>query len=252
MDAKGTVLVTGAARRLGRAIALDLARNGWNIAIHYHLSAEDAAETAVAAEAFGVRARCFAANLAEEGETAPLIDRVADEMGPVTGLINNASIFVLDHWNDATRETWDRHMETNLRAPFVLMQRFAQGLPEGMDGAVVNLIDQRMLKPTPQFMSYSLSKAGLRWLTITMAQALAPHVRVNAVGPGPTLINPRQKQEDFDRQCRSTVLGHGPQPQDICDAVRYLLTATSVTGQMIATDGGQHLIWQTADTLVRE
>lgn len=252
MKATGTVLITGAAKRLGRAIALDLARHGCNVAIHYHTSGDEAEATAAAAAACGVRVATFDADLSREAETSGLIGRVAERLGPLTGLVNNASLFEHDHWNSATRESWDRHMEINLRAPFVLMQSFARQLPEGGQGAVVNLIDQRMLKPTPEFMSYSLSKAGLRWLTVTMAQALAPRVRVNAVGPGPTIINPRQSQEDFDRQCRATVLGRGADPQDVCDAVRYLLEAPSVTGQMIATDGGQHLIWQTPDTLVRE
>lgn len=247
-----TVLVTGAAKRLGRAIVLDLAEHGWNVAIHYHTSVKEAEETAEAASKFGVKVALIAADLAEEIETVSLVGRAIAKLGPLTGLINNASLFEHDHWNSATRESWDRHMEINLRAPFVLMQSFARQLPWGMHGAIVNLIDQRMLKPTPEFMSYSLSKAGLRWLTITMAQALAPFVRVNAIGPGPTIINPRQSQEDFNRQCAATVLRHGPEPHDVCEAVRYLLDASSVTGQMIATDGGQHLIWQTPDTLVRE
>lgn len=247
-----TALVTGAAKRLGRAIVLDLAAQGWNVAIHYHTSAKEAEDTAAKAAAFGVKVALLQADLAEELQTVALVGRAIAQLGPLTGLVNNASLFEHDHWNSATRESWDRHMEINLRAPFVLMQSFARQLPFGLNGAIVNLIDQRMLKPTPEFMSYSLSKAGLRWLTITMAQALAPFVRVNAVGPGPTIINPRQSQEDFDRQCKATVLRRGASPQDVCDAVRYLLEASSVTGQMIASDGGQHLIWQTPDTLARE
>jgi NAD(P)-dependent dehydrogenase (short-subunit alcohol dehydrogenase family) len=252
MSASKTVLVTGAAKRLGRAIALDLARNGWNVAVHYHTSEAEARATAEEAVKFGVNAAIFQADLSREPETATLIDRAKAELGPLTALINNASQFELDHWDSATRESWDRHMETNLRAPFVLMQDFARQLPDQTLGAIVNLIDQRMLKPTPQFVSYSLSKAGLRWLTVTMAQALAPKVRVNAVGPGPTMMNSRQTEADFSRQREATVLKRGAEPQDVCDAVRYLLEATSVTGQMIATDGGQHLIWQTPDALVKE
>jgi NAD(P)-dependent dehydrogenase (short-subunit alcohol dehydrogenase family) len=149
-------------------------------------------------------------------------------------------------------------METNLRAPFVLAQAFARQVPREEHGAceacgaIVNLIDQRVLKPTPQFFSYSLSKAGLKWLTTTLAQALAPRVRVNAVGPGPTIINARQSAADFARQRDATVLGRGAEPQDVCDAVRYLLEASAVTGQMLAVDGGQHLIWQTPDVGVKE
>jgi NAD(P)-dependent dehydrogenase (short-subunit alcohol dehydrogenase family) len=246
------ILVTGAAKRLGRAIVLDLAAHGFNIAIHYRSAQAEAEATAAEAKRLGARVALLKADLAEEVETISLVGRAKAALGALSGLVNNASRFEHDHWNSTTRESWDRHMEINLRAPFVLMQSFARQLPEGGQGAIVNLIDQRMLKPTPEFMSYSLSKAGLRWLTVTMAQALAPTVRVNAVAPGPTLINPRQTQEDFDRQCQATVLGRGAAPQDVCDAVRYLLTAASVTGQMIATDGGQHLIWQTPDTEARE
>ena len=148
------------------------------------------------------------------------------------------------------RNRWHAHLAINLRAPFVLCQEFARALPENAHGAIVNIIDQRVLKPTPQFISYSLSKAGLFWLNTTLAQALAPRIRVNAVAPGPTIINARQSEEQFRRQREATILGTGAEPQDVCDAVRYLLTATAVTGQMIAVDGGQHLIWQTPDVTV--
>jgi NAD(P)-dependent dehydrogenase (short-subunit alcohol dehydrogenase family) len=151
-----------------------------------------------------------------------------------------------------TRETWDRHIETNLRAPLVLAQGFAQQLPDGAEGAIVNLLDQRLLKPTPQFLSYSASKAGLAWLTVTLAQALAPRIRVNAVAPGPTLRNARQSEVDFHRQTEATVLGRGATPEDVAAAVLYLLGASALTGQTIAVDGGQHLIWQTPDVTKTE
>ncbi|HEV2562605.1 MAG TPA: SDR family oxidoreductase [Rhizomicrobium sp.] len=244
------VLVTGAAKRLGRAIALDLARDGWNIAIHYNSSEADA--RAVAAEARGVRTALLKADLSREDETAALVQRAAAELGPITALINSASIFENDDWQNATRASWDKHLNTNLRAPFVLSQEFAKQLPEGMTGVIVNIIDQRMLKPTPQFLSYSLSKAGLHWLTTTLAQALAPRIRVNAVAPGPTIKNERQSDADFSRQRMATILGTGATPDDICAAMRYLLSAPAVTGQMIAVDGGQHLIWQTPDVSVKE
>jgi NAD(P)-dependent dehydrogenase (short-subunit alcohol dehydrogenase family) len=192
------------------------------------------------------------ADLSRESETATLIERAAAELGPLTGLVNSASLFENDDWYSVSRESWDKHMETNLRAPFVLAQAFARQVPRDALGAIVNLIDQRVLKPTPQFLSYSLSKAGLKWLTTTLAQALAPRVRVNAVAPGPTIINARQSQSDFTRQRDATVLGRGAEPQDVCDAVRYLLEASAVTGQMLAVDGGQHLIWQTPDVGVKE
>ena len=251
-DTAKTVLVTGAAKRLGRAIALDLARHGWNVAIHYHSSEKEARATAADAATSGVKVALLQADLGRESEVARLIERAAMELGPLTGLVNSASVFENDDWYSVTRESWDKHMETNLRAPFALAQAFARQVPRDIGGAIVNVIDQRVLKPTPQFISYSLSKAGLKWLTTTLAQALAPKVRVNAVGPGPTIINARQSQADFSRQREATVLGRGAEAQDVCDAVRYLLEASAVTGQMIAVDGGQHLIWQTPDVGVRE
>lgn len=246
------VLVTGAAKRLGRAIALDLARHGWAVAIHYNSSEKEARATAADAATAGVKVALLQADLSRESETAALIERAAQELGPLTGLVNSASLFENDDWYSVSRESWDKHMETNLRAPFVLAQAFARQVPRDAHGAIVNLIDQRVLKPTPQFFSYSLSKASLKWMTTTLAQALAPRVRVNAVGPGPTIINARQSAVDFDRQRESTVLGRGAEPQDVCDAVRYLLEASAVTGQMLAVDGGQHLIWQTPDVGMKE
>jgi NAD(P)-dependent dehydrogenase (short-subunit alcohol dehydrogenase family) len=251
-DAPKTVLVTGAAKRLGRAIALDLARHGWAIALHYNSSEKEARATAADAQTTGVKVALLKADLSREAETATLVERAAAELGPLTALVNSASLFENDDWYSVTRESWDAHMETNLRAPFVLAQTFARQVPRDGHGAVVNVIDQRVLKPTPQFLSYSLSKASLKWLTTTLAQALAPRVRVNAVGPGPTIINARQSQADFTRQREATPLGRGAEPQDVCDAVRYLLEAPAVTGQMIAVDGGQHLIWQTPDVGVKE
>ena len=244
------VLVTGAAKRLGRAIALYLAGEGWNVAIHYHGSADEAENVAKDLRAKGAKAATFKANLSREEESAALIGRAAAELGPLTALINSASLFENDDWQSASRASWDAHMETNLRAPFVLSQAFARQVPD--KGAIVNIVDQRVLKPTPQFISYSISKAGLYWLTTTLAQAMGPRIRVNAVGPGPTLRNPRQSEADFSRQRDATILKRGADPADICAAVRYLLTAEAVTGQMLAVDGGQHLIWQTPDVQVGE
>jgi len=247
-----SVLVTGAAKRLGRAIALDLARAGWDVAIHYNSSENDAQSAASDIRELGRKAALLRGDLSKESDTQALIGRATTELGTLTALVNSASLFENDDWNSATRASWDAHMDVNLRAPFVLAQQFARALPEGTHGAIVNIVDQRVLKPTPQFVSYSLSKAGLHWLTTTLAQALAPRIRVNAVAPGPTIINARQSESDFRRQRESTLLGIGSEPEDVCSAVRYLLDAKAVTGETIAVDGGQHLAWKTPDVGVRE
>lgn len=247
-----TALITGAAKRIGRTIALDLARHGWNLALHYNGSEREARATEADVKAQGVKAVLLRCDLSHESETRTLISNAKEAIGAVTALVNNASIFENDVWQNATRAGWDQHMEVNLRAPLVLAQEFARHLPTGQKGAIVNLLDQRMFKPTPQFLSYGVSKAGLHWLTTTLAQGMAPDIRVNAVAPGPTMINARQNLEDFRHQREATILGTGAEPQDVAAAVRYLLEASAVTGQTIAVDGGQHLIWQTPDVRVKE
>lgn len=241
-EQRGVALITGAARRIGAAIARDLAGAGWTVAVHHHRSADDAAALVAAIEAGGGRARAFAADLACEEETAALVGRVANTLGPVSCLVNNASLFERDEALTATKESWDRHLRVNLRAPFVLTQMFARQVPvEG--GAVINLLDQRVWALTPHFTSYTVSKTALWTLTQTLALALAPQVRVNAVGPGPTLPSPRQTAEQFARQWSGLPLARPVAPEEIAAAVRFLLDAPSVTGQMIAVDGGQHLRW---------
>lgn len=235
------VLVTGAAKRLGRAIALDLARHGWNVAIHYRGSEREARVTADDARAAGARTALIQADLAREDEAAAVIPQAAKELGTLTALVNSASVFENDQWYSADRASWDAHLNVNLRAPLVLSQGFAKQLPREADGAIVNLLDQRLFRPAPDFLSYGVSRAGLYWLTTTLAQALAPRIRVNAVAPGPTLKAARQSAAHFERERKATLLGRGSDPQDICDAVRYLLEARAVTGQTIAVDGGQHL-----------
>ncbi len=236
-------LVTGGAQRIGQAVALELAASGFDVAIHYHSSPSAAAETSARIEALGRRAVVLRADLAVEPEVAGLLPRAAGALGPVGVLVNNASRFERDEWDDATRESWDAHIEPNLRAPFVLIQAFARALPAAAEGVVVNMIDQRVWSLTPHFMSYTISKAGLWALTQTMALALAPRIRVNAIGPGPTLPSPRQTEEQFARQAGSVPLGHGSSPAEMAAAVLAILGLPAMTGQMIALDGGQHLQW---------
>ena len=246
-----TALVTGAGKRIGKAVALALADNGYNVVLHYRSSRAEADAVADEIVKTGAKAACVKADLSKEAETAALIGAANDALGPISLLINSASVFEADDVQSMSRKSWDMHMETNLRAPLKLIQDFAVQAPAG--ASAINIIDQRVKKLTPQFLSYTTSKAALMTLTITLAQALGPKgLRVNAIGPGPTLRNPRQSEEDWRRQNEATVLGHGAEPDDICDAVLYLASAKAVTGQMIAVDGGQHLVWQTPDVLVNE
>ena len=239
----GAALVTGAARRIGRAIAEALARRGHAVAIHYRASAEDAARAVAGIENAGGRAVAIAADLTDESDTGALIARAQAALGPVTVLVNNASVFEHDSLATASRESWDRHMETNLRAPFVLTQAMAAALPAGRCGNIVNILDERVWNLTPHFVSYTLTKAGLWALTRTMALALAPRIRVNGIGPGPTLPSPRQSRAQFDRQAGMMPLGRGTAPAEVAEAVEFILRAPAMTGQMIALDGGQHLGW---------
>jgi NAD(P)-dependent dehydrogenase (short-subunit alcohol dehydrogenase family) len=236
-------LVTGAAQRIGRAIALALAADGWAVAVHYRASRAPAEALVAEIARSGGRAVSLDADLADEAAVARLVPRAAAALGPLGCLVNNASSFENDTAATATRASWDAHLEVNLRAPFVLMQGFAAQLPASAAGAVINLLDQRVWNLTPYFISYTVSKAGLWTLTQSMALALAPRIRVNGIGPGPTLPSPRQSAAQFARQCASVPLRRGATPGEIADAVRFILAAPSLTGQMIALDGGQHLGW---------
>ncbi len=245
---RGAVLVTGAGARVGKAIALALGADGWHVAVHYNRSKDPAQAVVDAIIAAGGDAAAVGADLAAPDAVDGLVAAAADAVNrPLTALVNNASTFVDDAITDMTRDGWDFHMEANCRAPCFLMQAFAAQLPPEAHGAVVNLIDQRVRKPTPQFFTYALSKSALAWATITAAQALAPRIRVNGIGPGPTLRNPRQDETSWAQQLDATLLQIGSPPQEIVAGVRYLLRARSVTGQLLLVDGGQHLAWKTAD-----
>jgi NAD(P)-dependent dehydrogenase (short-subunit alcohol dehydrogenase family) len=244
---RGAALVTGGGRRIGRAICLELARAGFDLAIHYRSSAEAAEAVAGEARALGRRAATVRADLAVEAEAQALIPAAAEAVGPLTVLVNNASAFEDDRVGGLDRATWDRHMETNLRAPVVLAEAFAAAAAGG--GCIVNLLDQRVLKPDPRFFSYALSRSALWWATRTLAQALAPRIRVNGVGPGPTLPSVHQSEAEFAAEAAGTLLQRPGSPEAVAAAVRWLVDAELVTGQMIAVDGGQHLAWKTPDIL---
>lgn len=239
-------LVTGGGQRLGRAIALALADVGFDVAVHYHSSAAAAETVCAEIRDRGRQAVMLRADLGTEHAVDGLIAAAARAIGPVGVLVNNASVFERDEWDSASRASWDRHMEPNLRAPFLLTQQFARALPAGAEGVVVNMIDQRVWSLTPHFVSYSISKAGLWAMTQTMALALAPRIRVNAIGPGPALPSTRQTQAQFDRQAASVPLGHGTSSEEVARAVLAILALPAMTGQMIALDGGQHLQWSPA------
>ncbi|MCB1357533.1 MAG: SDR family oxidoreductase [Maritimibacter sp.] len=252
-------LVTGAGARLGQAMAIYLAERGFDVAIHYAGSEAGAKETSLLCEARGVRAATLQADLLDLDAARALVPRAAEALGgPLDLLVNNASIFEYDRLDTATPESWDRHFNSNLRAPFFLTQAFAAQAPaaaRAQDGEplasalVVNMLDQRVRKLTPEFMTYTLAKMGLWAFTRTAAQALGPAIRVNAIGPGPTLRGARQSEDHFARQRAATVLERGADPDDITATLGYLIDARAVTGQMIAVDGGQHLAWQTPDIL---
>jgi len=236
-------LVTGGAKRIGRAIARALAEAGYAIALHHHQSRSEATALVAEITAKGGKAVALAADLADEAAVTNLLPEATAALGPIGVLVNNASIFENDTVANASREGWDAHMAINLRAPFVLTQQFAALLPAGAGGAIVNLLDERVLNLTPYFVSYTTTKAALWTLTRTTALTLAPRIRVNGIGPGPALPSARQTREQFLARCRSLPLQRGTSPNEIAAAVMFILAAPAMTGQMIALDGGEHLGW---------
>ena len=247
--ARGGALVTGGARRIGRALALCAAEAGYAVCVHHRAHEDEARAVVAEITALGGRAAALCAELSDEDDTRSLVPRAAQALGlPLTLLINSAAVFEDDRVGSLSSALWASHMAVNLRAPVLLAEAFAAQVPPGApDALVLNMIDQRVLKPTPQFFSYSLSKAALFEATRTLAQALAPRVRVNGIGPGPTLANIHQTPEAFAAEAAATLLGKPIDPEEICAAARYLIDARAVTGQMIAVDGGQHLAWKTPD-----
>lgn len=244
MPDRGVALITGGARRIGRALVNAAAEAGYDVAIHVHNISDDAEVAASAVRARGRHAAILACDLRKEATTVALVGEAEAELGPVTLLVNNASVFEQDAFSDMNRASWDAHMETNLRAPLVLAQVFARRLPPESEGLIVNILDQRVLRPTEGFFSYALSKAALWDATRLMAIALAPRIRVNGIGPGPTLPSIHQDQAAFENEAADTLMGRAVTPNEIAEALRYLIGAGSVTGQMIAIDAGQHLAGQ--------
>ena len=258
----GAALITGAGTRIGRQIALSLAEQGVNIVVHYSTSVKEAEEVIDEAKLFGVKAFPVKANLLNDNEVKSVVSSAVSQLKqPLDILVNNASIFEYDNMETVSIESWDRHMGSNLKAPLFLMQAFAKqigptkqdDLGENMStGNIVNIVDQRVLKKTPEFLTYTLAKMGLWSLTQTAAQALAPRIRVNAIGPGPTLKGYRQTDDHFNKQRKSTILERGASANEIAEALKFILRTSSITGQLICIDGGQHLAWKTIDMLGAE
>jgi NAD(P)-dependent dehydrogenase (short-subunit alcohol dehydrogenase family) len=240
-------LITGAARRIGAAIALVLARAGYAVVLHANNSREDAERLAEAITNSGGRASVVLADLTDRDAVRGLIPAAA-AFGPLTLLVNNAGEFEPDDIETMSHARFQRAISVNLEAPIFLSQAFVGQVPAGLDASIVNILDQRVVKPNPRFFSYTLSKSALFTATTTLAQALAPKIRVNAVAPGPTLPSPRQTEVQFAAQAESLPLQRGPRPEDIAQAVLYLAQATAVTGVTLPVDGGQHLSWRTVDS----
>jgi NAD(P)-dependent dehydrogenase (short-subunit alcohol dehydrogenase family) len=241
-----TALVTGAARRLGRIIALDLSARGWRIGVHYRSSATEAAALVAEIERNGGRAAALAADLDRLDALPELIAACATALGAPTCLINNAARFERDTLATLDGATWQAHLDVNLRAPIFLTKAFARAVPDGTEGNVINILDQKVLRLSPDYFSYTIAKAALWSATQTMAQALAPKIRVNAVAPGPVLKHEGQSQSAFERECGATLLRRAVSAGDVAGAVRFLLETPSITGQIIALDSGQHLAFDEA------
>ena len=244
-----SVLVTGSAKRIGRRLALDFAADGWDVAVHCNASISEAEAVAAEIRGMGRRSVIVRGDLSDADVPDRLIGEASVALGGLTCLINNASLFEPDEVGSITQASWAEHLDTNLRAPVFLSQAFARQLPKGHDGSIISIIDQRVWKLNPKFFSYTMSKSALWTATRTLAQALAPRIRVNAIGPGPALPSARMDQAEFDKQARLTLLGRGTSPEEISAAVKFILSQPALTGQMIALDGGQHLVWQTPDVM---
>ena len=235
------VLVTGGAKRIGGAITLHLASAGWPVAIHYNASEEAALALRDKIRELGGKAECVQGDLSQPETAAAVLEEANGHIGPIGVLINNASVFEWDDLHGVDDDSWSRHMDLNLRAPLFLCRQFVDRLPNALGGVIINMIDARVLNPKPRHMTYTLSKSGLWTLTRMLAHELAPRIRVNGIGPGPTLPEKGQTQEDFEARCALLPLKRPGTPADIARTVDFLISVQSITGQIIAVDGGDHL-----------
>ena len=240
---KGAALVTGGANRIGAYLVHRLAERGFAVGIHFRSSDKQARRLAEDIGGKGGTAVALQADLNDRHSRGGLIAAAVEALGPLSVLINNASLYDRDDLQGLDESLWDAHMSVHVEAPIFLARDFARQLPDEITGSIINLVDARVLTPAPAFFSYGLSKAALWQATTTMAQALAPRIRVNAIGPGATLPDPGQSEEDFARKAKNLPLGRAANPSAVGDAMMYLLGAEAVTGQFIAVDGGKHIAW---------
>tara|TARA_B100001250_G_scaffold135930_1_gene116312 strand:+ start:487 stop:1245 length:759 start_codon:yes stop_codon:yes gene_type:complete len=245
----GVVLVTGGSKRIGREICIRLSRNGYNVIIHYRNSSKEAEETARIINSDGGNAIVCQADLSEISSARNLISKAIEEFGYIDAIVNNASVFLHDDISTVSSNSWDKHMQINAKVPLMLIKEMYGSLDEGRQGNVVNILDQKLHNPNPDYLSYTTSKYAMLGLTDTLARSLAPKVRVNAVSPGHTLASDLQTNEGFQRAQSSSPLGYGPDPEDIADAVCYLMGAKSVTGQVIYVDSGERFLSRTRDVV---
>ena len=246
---QGVVLVTGGSKRIGREICLRLSRNGYKIIIHYRNSFEEAEETAKMIISEGGNAIVCQADLSEASSARKLVSRAEEEFGYINAIVNNASVFIHDDISTITSESWDKHMQINSKVPLLLIKEMYDSLDDDRTGSIINILDQKLYNPNPDYLSYTASKYTMLGLTDTLARSLAPKIRVNAVSPGHTLASNSQTNEGFQRAQSTSPLGYGPGPEDIADAVCYLMSANSVTGQVIYVDSGERFLSRTRDVV---
>ena len=237
------LLITGAATRVGKAIALHFAERGWNIALHYFKSSSKAKKLKRILEQNWVKVVLIKADLKNPKQTEKIISLAKKKLGAIDCLVNNAALFEKDDIINFTTKSWYDHLNINLLAPTILTKQFAKQAPKKTISNIINIIDQRIFNLTPFFMSYTISKSGLQTLTKTMAMRLGPNIKVNAIAPGPTIKSKRQTDRHFRNQVKSTILKKSVKAEDICDAVEFLINNNSITGQIIAVDSGQNLSW---------